>query len=93
MKILNWVQGSKEWIEGRKTHDTASEASAMMGDSKYMSRNDLLQQKKTGVSKPVNAATQRIFDLGHAYEDNANRFNGAVRRIAAAGWQSRNLRP
>lgn len=71
MKILNWVQGSKEWIEGRKTHDTASEASAMMGDSKYMSRNDLLQQKKTGVSKPVNAATQRIFDLGHAYEDNA----------------------
>lgn len=71
MKILNLAQGSQEWLDARKSSYNASEASAMMGDSKYMSRNDLLQQKKTGVSKPINAATQRIFDLGHKYEDNA----------------------
>lgn len=71
MKILNLAQGSQEWLDARKSSYNASEASAMMGDSKYMSRNDLLQQKKTGISKPVNAATQRIFDLGHQYEDSA----------------------
>jgi predicted phage-related endonuclease len=71
LKILNLNQGSQEWLAARKSSFNASEASAMMGDSKHMSRNDLLQQKKTGVSKPINAATQRIFDLGHKYEDNA----------------------
>lgn len=71
MKILNLNQGSQEWLDARKSSFNASEASAMMGDSKHMSRNDLLQQKKTGISKPINAATQRIFDLGHQYEDEA----------------------
>lgn len=71
MKILKLEQGSQEWLDARKSSFNASEASAMMGDSKYMSRNELLQQKKTGVSKPINAATQRIFDLGHKYEDSA----------------------
>tara|TARA_R110001606_G_scaffold87262_2_gene197057 strand:+ start:1630 stop:3327 length:1698 start_codon:yes stop_codon:yes gene_type:complete len=71
MKILNLAQGSQEWLDARKSSYNASEASAMMGDSKHMSRNDLLQQKKTGISKPINAATQRIFDLGHQYEDEA----------------------
>ena len=71
MKILKLEQGTQEWLDARKSSFNASEASAMMGDSKYQSRNELLQQKKTGVSKSVNAATQRIFDLGHKYEDNA----------------------
>lgn len=71
MKILKLEQGTQEWLDARKSSFNASEASAMMGDSKYMSRNELLQQKKTGVSKPINAATQRIFDLGHKYEDSA----------------------
>lgn len=71
MRVLNWVQGSKEWLDGRKEHDTASEASAMMSASKYQSRNALLAMKKTGIQKPVDKHTQRIFDLGHKYEDKA----------------------
>ncbi|MEH6578591.1 MAG: YqaJ viral recombinase family protein [Amphritea sp.] len=68
MKTLNVVQGSDQWHQARATHFTASEAPAMMGDSKYTSRNDLLKLKATGVAEEVTDAQQYIFDKGHAAE-------------------------
>ncbi|WP_407330592.1 YqaJ viral recombinase family protein [Enterovibrio sp. 27052020O] len=71
MKIINVTQGSQEWHDVRAQHFTASEAPAMMGESKYQTRGELLRQKATGESKEVNLAQQRIFDKGHAAEDAA----------------------
>lgn len=68
MKIINVVQGSPEWHGLRAKHFTASEAPAMAGVSKYMTRNDLLKQKKTGITPEVSDQLQRIFDRGHAAE-------------------------
>jgi predicted phage-related endonuclease len=74
MKILNLVQGSPEWIADRLKHFTASEAPAMMGDSKFMSRTELLVLKKTGNSKSVDKFAQSLFDNGHAAEESARPF-------------------
>lgn len=68
MPILNLVQGSDEWKSVRASHFTASEAPAMMGASKYMTRNDLLRQKSTGISQDVDSGKQFLFDRGHAAE-------------------------
>lgn len=68
MPILNLVQGSDEWKSVRSSHFTASEAPAMMGASKYMTRNDLLRQKSTGISQDVDSGKQFLFDRGHAAE-------------------------
>jgi predicted phage-related endonuclease len=70
--VLNVQQGSKEWLAARAASDgTASEAPAMMGKSKYMSRTELLDQRKTGIAKEVNATTQALFNRGHETEANA----------------------
>lgn len=68
MKIHNVTQGSSEWHELRRSCFTASEAPAMMGASKYQSRDDLLKQKATGVMQEVSAAQQALFNRGHATE-------------------------
>ena len=62
------VQGSPEWHKFRLEHHGASEAAAMMGLSKYVTRNELLLQKKTGIAKVIDSATQFIFDKGHEVE-------------------------
>ena len=71
MKILNVQQGTPEWMEVRAKYFTASEAPAMMGASKYKTRQDLLREKATGIVPDVNAATQARFDAGHAAEEKA----------------------
>ncbi|PXX71831.1 putative phage-type endonuclease [Pseudomonas sp. LAMO17WK12:I10] len=68
MKIHNVAQGSAEWNALRAQHDTASEAPAMMGVSKYQTRTELLTVKKTGITPEVTPAQQHIFDKGHATE-------------------------
>lgn len=67
--LTDLVQGSKEWLEIRAKHFTASEAPAMLGLSKYTSRSALLEQKATGVTPEVTESQQRIFDKGHAAEE------------------------
>ncbi|ENI4487204.1 homogentisate 1,2-dioxygenase [Vibrio fluvialis] len=71
MKILNLIQGSQEWLESRLSFFCASEAPAVMGESKYMSRNQLLDLKKGWKSNPVSSFTQKLFDDGHEHEDMA----------------------
>ena len=68
MQIQNVTQGSPEWRALRTNHNTASEASAMMGKSKYQTRSALLEQKAIGMAEEVTPAQQAIFDRGHAAE-------------------------
>lgn len=61
-------QGTPEWAAVRAQHFTASEAPAMMGNSPYMTRTELLNMKHTGLVADVDAGTQKRFDNGHAVE-------------------------
>ena len=70
MKILDLVQGSDEWLAARKKYFTASEAPAMMGESKYISRTQLLDHKK-GWTTEVDDFTKKLFAKGHAAEEAA----------------------
>ena len=69
MRVLQGIQqGSREWLAIRAKHHTASEAPAMMGESRYQQRDQLLHQKHTGITQEVDGHTQRLFDRGHATE-------------------------
>lgn len=71
MKILDLVQGSDEWLEARLTFMCASEAPAMMDESKFMSRNQLLDLKKGWQSNPNSSFKEALFQEGHESEDKA----------------------
>ena len=47
MKTLDLIQGSPEWLAARAQYFTASEAPAMLGLSKYKTRQELLREKAT----------------------------------------------
>lgn len=66
--IIQIAQGSDAWHTHRAKHYNASEASAMLGLSKYQTRAELLQAKATGLTPEVDSAKQRLFDAGHAAE-------------------------
>lgn len=68
MKIIDAPQGSSEWLAVRARHFTASEAPAMLGLSKYKTRQELLREKATGLAEEVDANKQRLFDRGHEAE-------------------------
>lgn len=69
MQIHNLIQGSPEWVEFRLTHNGASEAAAMLGLSKHMTRNELLRLKKTGMEREFSDYVRRkILEKGHAVE-------------------------
>jgi len=68
MNIISVSQGSSEWLELRAKHFTASEAPAVMGESKFMTRSELLHMKATGEVKEVSEFQQKIFDKGHETE-------------------------
>ena len=71
MEILNLVQGSDEWLIARLNYLCASECPAMMGDSKFMSRNQLLDLKKGWQTNPVDDFKKRLFEKGHESEEAA----------------------
>ena len=68
MKTLDLIQGSPEWLASRAQYFTASEAPAMLGLSKYKTRQELLREKATGITPEVSASTQYLFDKGHEAE-------------------------
>lgn len=68
MKILNLIQGSREWLAHRAAHFNASDAPAMMGCSPYKTRSELLRELHTGIAPEVDVATQKRFDNGHRAE-------------------------
>lgn len=72
MRVIdNMVQGTPDWIEFRKKHFTASEASIMMNASKYMTRSELLHAKYTGEFPEPTKAQEYIFAKGHEIEAKA----------------------
>lgn len=68
MKTEKIVQGTPEWNEFRATHYSASEAPAMLGESSYMTREQLVKQHALGITEEIDAMTQRRFDEGHRIE-------------------------
>lgn len=63
------VQGSPEWQQFRLEHDGASEAAAMLGLSKNVTRTELLRAKHTGIAREFSDFVQtRILDHGHEVE-------------------------
>lgn len=74
MNVIQVQQGSQEWLDLRKLHNTASEAPAMMGVSRFTTREALLKQKATGLSADVGAAKQSLFNRGHKSEADARPF-------------------
>lgn len=85
MQILeDTKQGSESWHAARASRFCASEAAAAMGVSKYMTRDDLLRQKHTGLAPEVDAATQRRFDAGHAAEAGARAVAEAIADVEFA---------
>jgi putative phage-type endonuclease len=74
MIIHQLEQGSPEWKKHRSSVFNASDAPAMLGISPYKTRTELLDEYKSGVSKDVDAATQKRFDDGHRFEALARTF-------------------
>ena len=68
MKTLDVVQGTPEWSAARAKAFTASEAPAMMGVSPYLTRSELLREKKLGIPREHDAATLARFAAGHDAE-------------------------
>lgn len=68
MIIHDVQQGSEAWHSLRAKHFTASEAPAMMGASKYQTRQGLLRIKAGGEAAEISNFQQKIFDQGHATE-------------------------
>ena len=68
MRTHSEIQGTQPWLTLRRDHFTASEAAAVMGDSPYCTRTQLLHQKATGLTPEVDGRTQSRFDAGHAAE-------------------------
>ena len=71
MKTLNLTPGSADWHAHRNRPNArnASEASAVMGCSPYVTRAELIRRKATGITPDVDAATQGRFDDGHRAEE------------------------
>lgn len=69
MIIHNLRQGSPEWHQFRLEHFGASEAAAMLGLSKKVTRSELLRMKATGIAKEFSDwVQQNVLDHGHAVE-------------------------
>lgn len=68
MQQINFIQGSPEWLEHRRKYQNASDCPAMLGESSYMTRDELIHQIATGLVKEVDKFTQQRFDDGHRFE-------------------------
>lgn len=68
MITIELQQGSPEWHQFRATKFTASDAPAMLGLSKYKTRQQLLHEKATGLTEEVTPQMQALFDKGHSAE-------------------------
>ena len=69
MITVSLQQGTDAWHAFRNVKFTASDAAAMLGLSKYKSRDQLLREKKYGIKEEVSPEKQRLFDDGHKTEE------------------------
>jgi predicted phage-related endonuclease len=74
-EIHHLLQGSDEWHAFRFNHHGASEAAAMLGLSKKVTRDELVRMKATGLAKEFSDWVQEnILDYGHEVEALARPF-------------------
>jgi len=74
-EIHNLLQGSDDWHAFRFDHHGASEAAAMLGLSKKVTRSELVRMKATGLVKEFSDWVQEnILDYGHEVESLARPF-------------------
>lgn len=72
------LQGSDAWHQFRLEHFGASEAAAMLGLSKTVTRTELLHAKSTGIAKEYSDWVQKnILDYGHEVEITARKLMAA----------------
>lgn len=69
--IINHQQRSPEWHAHRRTHRNASDAAAMFGMPCHKTRDQLIKEIATGITEEVDAYTQKLFAMGHEYEETA----------------------
>lgn len=67
--IINHQQRSPEWHAHRRTHRNASDAAAMLGLPWHKTRDQLIKEIATGITEEVDAYTQKLFAMGHKYEE------------------------
>lgn len=68
-QMHNLIQGSEAWHLFRMEHDGASEAAAVLGLSKNVTRTELLTIKGTGIAKAFSDFVQKhVLDKGHKVE-------------------------
>ncbi|KQQ40419.1 endonuclease [Duganella sp. Leaf126] len=71
-EIHNLLQGSDDWHAFRFAHHGASEAAAMLGLSKKVTRSELVRMKATGLAEEFSEWVQEhILDYGHQVEATA----------------------
>lgn len=92
-KLTQLEQGSQPWLDFRKDKIGASDIPAIVKVvGAYTKRSDLLYEKITGISKPLNSFTQALFDKGHEIEadarDGFNKLYGPTRQFVPAVVQS-----
>lgn len=71
-------QGTGAWLRLREGFDTASEAPAALGVSKYVTRAELLRRKYTGIAEEHSPATLGKFAAGHEAEARARPLAEAI---------------
>lgn len=71
INILDIKPNTDKWIKYRLKCLCASEAPAMMNQSKFMTRVELLDLKKGWQKNPDSSFMSRIFEKGHENEDKA----------------------
>ena len=70
-KTHDVLQGTGPWLRLREGFNTASEAPAALGVSKYVTRAELLRRKHTTIAEEHSPATLGKFAAGHAAEAKA----------------------
>ena len=68
MKTHRLVQGSPEWLAHRSNFWNASDAPAMLGLSKYETREQMLHRLSTGIRPEIDDRTAALFADGHRCE-------------------------
>lgn len=68
MQVVEFPQGTPEWLQFRRTKDNASDAPVMADQSSYETRSELIKRLATGVEKEFDARTQALLDEGHRIE-------------------------
>lgn len=79
MKIINVPIGSEEWKGWRRSVRPASDASAMMGVSSKVKRDDLVREYATGIERQISDyVREKVFSTGHAVEEVARQIAEAT---------------